>query len=224
MPARSRPCSRRGSTACTRASGTVPSRRTSIAFSRSRRRRPRTITFMTGRTSARSCWTRMPEPKQARSRETQGRIVAAALEFVAERGREGPSVPEIAERAGVSIGAFPWSLSDEGSALRARRPATLRGKRALLGRLPRARELARPPRRRDRPRGRSRLGRRSRQPPSPQPRADRALASRPPTPAVRAAATAHYEAIFDALGTLLEERRDEVSHPIRGSGRRCSSR
>ena len=48
----------------------------------------------------------MPEPKQARSRETQGRIVAAALELVAERGREGPSVPEIAERAGVSIGAF----------------------------------------------------------------------------------------------------------------------
>ena len=48
----------------------------------------------------------MPEPKQARSRETQGRIVAAALELVVERGREGPSVPEIAERAGVSIGAF----------------------------------------------------------------------------------------------------------------------
>jgi AcrR family transcriptional regulator len=155
----------------------------------------------------------MPEPKQARSRETQGRIVAAALELVAERGREGPSVPEIAERAGVSIGAFygrfptkealfehvDRQLFEESARcwVAFLAPENWRGRHAAEI----VREVVR-----------GWVDAVANHHPL-----NRALTERwrsaPSTPAVRAAATAHYEAIFDALGTLLEERREEVSHP-----------
>jgi Zinc-binding dehydrogenase len=48
---------------------------------------------------------RMPEPKQARSRETQGRIVAAALELVVELGREGPFA-EVDELTALGAGSL----------------------------------------------------------------------------------------------------------------------
>lgn len=155
----------------------------------------------------------MPEPKQARSRETQGRIVAAALELVAERGREGPSVPEISERAGVSIGAFygrfptkealfehvDRQLFDESARcwVTFLAPENWRGRHAAEI----VREVVR-----------GWVDAVANHHPL-----NRALTERwrsaSPSPAVRAAATAHYEAIFDALGALLEERRDEVGHP-----------
>jgi AcrR family transcriptional regulator len=155
----------------------------------------------------------MPEPKQARSRETQGRIVAAALELVVERGREGPSVPEIAERAGVSIGAFygrfptkealfdhvDRQLFEESERcwVAFLAPENWRGRHAAEI----VREVVR-----------GWVDAVANHHPL-----NRALTERwrstPPSPAVRAAAAAHYDAIFDALGTLLEERRDEVGHP-----------
>ena len=142
----------------------------------------------------------MPEPKQARSRETQGRIVAAALELVAERGREGPSVPEIAKRAGVSIGAFygrfptkealfehvDRQLFEESARcwVAFLAPENWRGRHAAEI----VREVVR-----------GWVDAVANHHPL-----NRALTERwrsaPPTPAVRAAATAHYEAIFDALG------------------------
>jgi AcrR family transcriptional regulator len=155
----------------------------------------------------------MPEPKQARSRETQGRIVAAALELVVERGREGPSVPEIAKRAGVSIGAFygrfptkealfdhvDRQLFEESARCWAAflAPENWRGRHAAEI----VREVVR-----------GWVDAVANHHPL-----NRALTERwrstPPSPAVRAAARDHYEAIFDALGTLLEERREEVGHP-----------
>lgn len=155
----------------------------------------------------------MPEPKQARSRATQERIVKAALELVAERGREGMSVPEIAKRAGVSIGAFygrfptkealfdhvDRQLFDESARcwVEFLDPANWRGRRAAEI----VREVVR-----------AWIDAVATHQPL-----NRALTERwrtaPPSDVVRAAAAAHYDAIFDALGTLLEERREEVGHP-----------
>lgn len=155
----------------------------------------------------------MPEPQQARSRETQERIVKAALELVAERGREGLSVPEIAKRAGVSVGAFYGRFATKEALFdhidrqlfeeSARcwvdflDPANWRGRHAaeIVREVVRAWVEAVA----------------THQP------LNRALTERwrttPPSAIVKAAAAAHYEAIFAALGTLLEERRDEVGHP-----------
>lgn len=155
----------------------------------------------------------MPEPKQTRSRETQERIVRAALELVAEKGRDGPSVPEIAKRAGVSVGAFygrfptKEALFDhvdrqlfEASArcwVDFLDPENWRGRHAaeIVREVVRAWVDAVA----------------THQP------LNRALTERwrtaPPSDDLRAAAAAHYEAIFDALGRLLEERPDEVAHP-----------
>jgi AcrR family transcriptional regulator len=155
----------------------------------------------------------MPEPKQARSRETQERIVKAALELVAERGREGPSVPEIAQRAGVSVGAFygrfptkealfdhvDRQLFEESARcwVDFLAPENWRGRHAaeIVREVVRAWVEAVA----------------THQP------LNRALTERwrsaAPSPMVRAAATAHYEAIFDALGRLLAERPEEVGHP-----------
>lgn len=155
----------------------------------------------------------MPEPKQARSRETQERIVRAALELVAERGREGPSVPEIASRAGVSVGAFygrfptkealfehvDCQLFEESARcwVDFLEPANWRGRRAAEI----VREVAR-----------AWVDAVATHQPL-----NRALTERwrttVPSAAVRAAAAAHYEAIFAALGGLLEERRSELTHP-----------
>jgi AcrR family transcriptional regulator len=155
----------------------------------------------------------MPEPKQARSRETQERIVKAALELVAERGREGPSVPEIANRAGVSIGAFygrfptkealfdhvDRQLFEESARcwVEFLEPANWRGRRAaeIVREVVRAWVDAVA----------------THQP------LNRALTERwstsPLSPTVKKAAAAHYEAIFTALGDLFVERRSELSHP-----------
>jgi AcrR family transcriptional regulator len=155
----------------------------------------------------------MPEPQQARSRQTQERIVKAALELVVERGREGPSVPEIAARAGVSVGAFygrfptKEALFDhvdrqlfEQSArcwVDFLAPENWRGRHAAEI----VREVVR-----------GWVEAVANHHPL-----NRALTERwrsaPPSPTVRAAAKAHYEAIFDALALLLEERRAEVGHP-----------
>ena len=45
-------------------------------------------------------------PRQARSRETQSRIVQALRELVTEKAIDDVSVQEIASRAGVSVGGF----------------------------------------------------------------------------------------------------------------------
>lgn len=155
----------------------------------------------------------MPEPKQTRSRETQERIVKAALELVAERGREGPSVPEIASRAGISVGAFYGRFPTKEALFEhvdrqlfeqsARCwvdflvPENWRGRRT--GEI--VREVVR-----------AWVDAVANHHPL-----NRALTERwrstPPTDAVRAAAAAHYDAIFDALGALLEERRAEIAHP-----------
>ena len=155
----------------------------------------------------------MPEPKQARSRETQERIVKAALELVAERGREGPSVPEIAQRAGVSVGAFygrfptkealfdhvDHQLFEESARcwVDFLAPENWRGRHAA--------EIVREVVRAWVEAVATHLP------------LNRALTERwrstPPSPIVREAATAHYEAIFEVLGRLLAERPDEVGHP-----------
>lgn len=48
----------------------------------------------------------MRPPQQERSRRTLDRIVAAALDVVAEKGVEGAAVQEIVDRAGSSVGSF----------------------------------------------------------------------------------------------------------------------
>jgi AcrR family transcriptional regulator len=155
----------------------------------------------------------MPEPKQGRSRETQERIVRAALELVAEKGREGPTVPEIAGRAGVSVGAFygrfptkealfdhvDRQLFEESARcwVDFLAPENWRGRHAA--------EIVR-----EVVRGWVEAVA-THQP------LNRALTERwrtaPPSDELRAAAAAHYEAIFAALGRLLEERAAEVAHP-----------
>jgi AcrR family transcriptional regulator len=154
----------------------------------------------------------MPEPKQDRSRETQERIVRAALELVAEQGREGPTVPEIARRAGVSVGAFygrfptKEALFDhvdrrlfEESAhcwVDFLAPENWRGRHAA--------EIVREVVRAWVDAVATHLP------------LNRALTERwrkaPPSGELRSAAAAHYEAIFDALGRLFEERATEVGH------------
>lgn len=47
-----------------------------------------------------------PEPKQARSRQKREALLAAGLALFGERGYEGAAVEEIAQRAGVAVGAF----------------------------------------------------------------------------------------------------------------------
>jgi AcrR family transcriptional regulator len=154
----------------------------------------------------------MPEPKQDRSRETQERIVRAALELVAEKGREGPTVSEIAQRAGVSVGAFygrfptkealfdhvDRQLFEESARcwVDFLAPENWRGRHAaeIVREVVRAWVEAVA----------------THQP------LNRALTERwrtaPPSDELRSAAAAHYEAIFDALGRLFEERAAEVAH------------
>ncbi len=155
----------------------------------------------------------MPEPKQGRSRETQERIVRAALELVAAKGREGLSVAEIAQRAGVSVGAFygrfptkealfdhvDRQLFEESARcwVDFLAPENWRGRHAaeIVREVVRAWVEAVA----------------THQP------LNRALTERwrtsPSSAELRSAAAAHYEAIFDALGRLFEERPAEVAHP-----------
>jgi AcrR family transcriptional regulator len=58
-------------------------------------------------------------PKQARSERTLYRILDTAEALVAERGLAGLSIPEIARRAGSSVGGFYARLRDKNELLRA---------------------------------------------------------------------------------------------------------
>jgi AcrR family transcriptional regulator len=58
-------------------------------------------------------------PKQARSEQTQQRLLAAAEELIAAKGHRAVSVPEIARRAGSSVGGFYARFRDKNDLLRA---------------------------------------------------------------------------------------------------------
>jgi AcrR family transcriptional regulator len=58
-------------------------------------------------------------PKQARSRESAQRLLAAARDVVAEMGLEGATIPRIAARAGLSPGAIYRRFPDKDSLLQA---------------------------------------------------------------------------------------------------------
>jgi AcrR family transcriptional regulator len=68
-----------------------------------------------------------PAPRQARSRATADRLLAATLALMAESGLEGAVVPRIAERAGVSAANIYRRFADKDALVRA---AILNGLRA----------------------------------------------------------------------------------------------
>lgn len=152
-------------------------------------------------------------PQQARSRETQERLLNAALELIVERGPEMPSVPQIAERAGVSVGAFYGRFASKEALF------DLLDERMFEEATDCWVEFFQPEAWED---------------------ADlaevisdwvnvlvdvystnlpltRAVTlnwrSHPPSDHVRGVATHHYRELADALGRLLEERQDEMDHP-----------
>jgi AcrR family transcriptional regulator len=59
------------------------------------------------------------EAKQERSRRTQNRLLEAAEALLAEQGLEGATVPAIAERAELSVGAVYRRFPDKDALLRA---------------------------------------------------------------------------------------------------------
>jgi AcrR family transcriptional regulator len=59
------------------------------------------------------------EPKQLRSEHTQERLLRAAEKLILEKGLVDASVPEIARRAGSSVGGFYARFPDKGALLRA---------------------------------------------------------------------------------------------------------
>ncbi len=58
-------------------------------------------------------------PKQARSERTLQRLLDAAEELIKEKGHAGVSIPEIARRAGSSVGGFYARFRDKNELLRA---------------------------------------------------------------------------------------------------------
>src|SRR5262245_27899561 len=58
-------------------------------------------------------------PKQARSERTLQRLLDAAEALIKEKGHAGVSIPEIAGRAGSSVGGFYARFRDKGELLRA---------------------------------------------------------------------------------------------------------
>ncbi|MGZ4777814.1 MAG: TetR/AcrR family transcriptional regulator [Thermoanaerobaculia bacterium] len=58
-------------------------------------------------------------PKQARSRETLGRLLDAAESLLTEGGLEAATVPAIADRAGLSVGVVYRRFPDKDALLRA---------------------------------------------------------------------------------------------------------
>src|SRR6185369_480768 len=58
-------------------------------------------------------------PRQARSRETLARLLDAAQAVLAEGGLEAATVPAIAKRAGLSVGAVYRRFPDKDALLRA---------------------------------------------------------------------------------------------------------
>jgi AcrR family transcriptional regulator len=73
------------------------------------------------RTSDDETFARLTErhPKQARSKETLGKLLDAAEMLLTESGLEGATVPAIAERAGVSVGVVYRRFPDKDALLRA---------------------------------------------------------------------------------------------------------
>src|SRR5262245_26469229 len=63
--------------------------------------------------------TKRLSPKQARSRESFHKLLAAARDVVAEMGLEGATVPRIAARAGLSPGAIYRRFPDKDALLQA---------------------------------------------------------------------------------------------------------
>jgi AcrR family transcriptional regulator len=59
------------------------------------------------------------EPKQARSEETLRRLLNAAETLIVEKGHRAVSIPEIARRAGSSVGGFYARFRDKNELLRA---------------------------------------------------------------------------------------------------------
>jgi len=59
------------------------------------------------------------EPKQLRSEHTQERLLRAAEKLILEKGLADASVPEIARRAGSSVGGFYARFPDKDALLRA---------------------------------------------------------------------------------------------------------
>jgi AcrR family transcriptional regulator len=59
------------------------------------------------------------EPKQDRSERTQERLLRAAESLILEKGLADASVPEIARRAGSSVGGFYARFADKDALLRA---------------------------------------------------------------------------------------------------------
>lgn len=59
------------------------------------------------------------EPKQARSEETLRRLLNAAHELIIEKGHRAVSIPDIARRAGSSVGGFYARFRDKNELLRA---------------------------------------------------------------------------------------------------------
>src|SRR5512147_110378 len=58
-------------------------------------------------------------PKQARSERTLQRLLDAAQELIEEKGHAAVSIPEIARRAGSSVGGFYARFRDKDELLRA---------------------------------------------------------------------------------------------------------
>ncbi|HEX7348659.1 MAG TPA: TetR/AcrR family transcriptional regulator [Rhodanobacteraceae bacterium] len=52
-------------------------------------------------------------PRQARSRESERRLIKATIELLGQGGLEGVSIPEVAERAGLTPGAVYRRFSDK---------------------------------------------------------------------------------------------------------------
>jgi AcrR family transcriptional regulator len=61
----------------------------------------------------------MTQPKQPRSERTQERLLRAAEKLILEKGLADASVPEIARRAGSSVGGFYARFPDKHALLRA---------------------------------------------------------------------------------------------------------
>ena len=57
-------------------------------------------------------------PKQARSRETEGRIIGAAIALLREGGLEACNIPAVAETAGCAVGTIYRRFEDKDALLR----------------------------------------------------------------------------------------------------------